>query len=286
MPRQRDPRFAKRLVGRRLRALRDGLGRTQQDVADSMDWSVSKLIRIENSSVGVSTSDLKALMLEYGVAEDEAATLIAVAKDSRRDPWYARYGDAVDGALRKLLAYEGSAVAAHQFQLEVVPGLLQTEEYARALLTLFLPADLVESAVAARMERQRHFFDDDAPDLTVVLWEAVLAPAVGGAPVMAGQLEHLLTMMNGPKVSIEVVPFSVGAHVGLEGSFTLLDLDVDADADTVLYVEGREDYLTNRDDELVAPYWTRFDALRKVAETSAAATAMLERHLSAHQQHR
>jgi transcriptional regulator with XRE-family HTH domain len=280
MPRQRDPRFSKRLLSRRLRALRDGLGRTQQEVADSMDWSVSKVIRIENSTVGISTSDLKALMLEYGVADDEANSLIATAKESRRDPWYAEFGDAVDGSLRKLLAYESSATVVHQFQLESIPGLLQTEEYARALLSVFKPANLVEQAVAARMARQRHFFDEEPPELNVILAESVLAQAVGGTAAMAAQLDHLLDMTKRPTVSVAVLPFAVGAHRGLEGSFTLLDLDADADADTVLYVEGREDYLTNRDNELVRGFWTRYEELAKVSETGEEARAVLERYLT------
>lgn len=283
MPRQRDPRFSKRLVSRRLRVLRDQVKRTQQEVADSMDWSVSKLIRIENATVGVSTSDLKALMLEYGATGDEVRTLITAAKDSRREPWYAKYGDAVDPSLRALLAYEGSANAVHQFQLEALPGLLQTEEYARALLSVFKPEHQVEAAVAARIERQRHFFDEDPPGLTVLLAEAVLPQAVGGRAVMADQLEHLLAMMSRPGVSVGVVPFSVGANLGMDCSFTLLDLDVAADADTVLYVENREEYLTNRDHERVQEFWTRFEALHKMAEMGEAARTILERHLAQHE---
>jgi hypothetical protein len=245
-----------------------------------MDWSVSKVIRIENSTVGISTSDLKALMLEYGVDDDEAAALIAIAKDSRRSPWYAEFGDAVDESLRRLLAYESSAMVLHQFQLEAMPGLLQTEEYARALFSVFKPADMVDRAVAARMERQRQFFDEESPELNVILAESVLAQAVGGAAAMAAQIDHLLTMMKRPKVSVSVLRFSVGAHRGLEGSFTLLDLDGDADADTVLYVEGREDYLTNRDNELVREYWTCYEELQKVSETGEAARTVMEKYLS------
>lgn len=282
MPRQRDPRFSKRLVSRRLRALRDELGRTQQEVADSMDWSVSKMIRIENSTVGVSTSDLKALMLEYGVPDDEAARLIAIAKDSRREPWYAEYGDVVDPSLRRLIAYESSATAVHQFQLEVVPGLLQTEDYARALLAAFKAGDELEAAVAVRMQRQRRFFEDDAPALTVVLAELALMQVIGGDDVMAQQIAHLLAMAAKPEVSIAILPLSAGSHVGLEGSFTLVDLDADADADTVVYDEKREDRLMSRDNELVQEYWTRFDTLQKMAETGEGVRDLLERHLAGH----
>lgn len=282
MSRQPDPRYLKRLVSRRLRELRSKTGRTQEDVAAAMDWSTSKVIRIENSTVGISTSDLKALMLEYGVENGEAAKLIDAAKASRQEPWYVRYGEAVDPALRLLLAYESVAVAMNQFQSDVLPGLLQTEDYARAVLTLALRPELVEPAVEARMERQRRLFGHEPwPKLHLVIAEHLLMYRIGGPEVTRGQLEHLVTAASRPEVSLSVVPVDTAGHPALGKSFTLLTLEDDADVDSVVYEESRgEEYLSNRDDELVRSYWSLFEQVEKVADTGEAAIAILNRHLS------
>lgn len=281
MPRQLDPRYLKRLVSRELRELRTRAGRTQEDVAATMDWSTSKLIRIENSTVGISTSDLKALMLEYGVANGEAARLVEAAKASRQEPWYARYGEAVDPALRLLLAYESVATQVYQFQSDVLPGLLQTEDYARAVLNLITRPDLVDSALEARMERQRRFFADEPwPTLRLIIAEHVLMQTIGGVEVTRAQLERLVTLAERPEVSISVVPADTGGHPALGKSFTLLTLE-HGDVDTVVYEESRGvEYLSNRDDDLVRGYWTLFEQVEKTADTGDAAIATIVRHLA------
>lgn len=276
MAREHDPRFSKRLVSRRLRGLRDQAERTQQDVADAMDWSVSKLIRIETATVGISISDLKALLMEYGVANGEAAALVAVAKEAKRQPWYASFGEAVSSSLRQLLVYESSAISISQFDIQVIPGLLQTEDYARALLALFHSDDQLDQAVEARMERQRRILDEEPPELRMIIDESVLGRAFGGPEVMGEQLEHLMALAERPGVLISVVPQSVG-HIGVTGSFELLDVQVDGESETVLYVEERPEYLTSRDDELIKTYWGRFEDIEKVAESGDAARALLKR---------
>jgi transcriptional regulator with XRE-family HTH domain len=282
MPRQRDPWVSKQLVSRRLRALRDQIGRTQRQVAESMDWSLSKLIRIENATVHISTSDLKALIREYEADDAAASALIDEAKASRQAPWYASYGTVVPPTLARAIAYESAARSIHQFQLQVVPGLVQTEAYARAVLGLFLHGEDLDKAVEVRMERRRRLFDDEPPGLHLVLDESVLLRMVGGVEVVRDQIEHLMTLAEQPWFSIAVMPLARGAYPGLHGSFTLMDLDTDIGVATVLdiEVERGEEYLTNRDDALAQTYWTRFEEIAQAAERDDAAIATLKRNLA------
>jgi transcriptional regulator with XRE-family HTH domain len=282
MPRQRDPWVSKQLVSRRLRAQRDRSGRTQREVAESLDISLSKVIRIENATVHVSTSDLKALIHEYEVDEATAAALLDEAKASRETPWYASYGDVVPSTLARAIAYESAARSIHQFQLQVVPGLVQTEAYAKAVLELFLPGEKVRKAVDVRMERSRRLLEDDAPDLHVILDESVLLRMVGGPDVMRMQIEHLMTLLDQPWFSISVVSLADGAHLGLPGSFTLMELDTDVEMATILdiEVENGADYLTNRDDTLAQKYWSRFEKIERAAKRGDDAIAILKRCLA------
>jgi transcriptional regulator with XRE-family HTH domain len=281
--RQRDPWFSKRLVSRRLRALRERRERTQQDVADSMEWSLSKLIRIENATVHISISDLKALLGEYGADQTETTALLDAARASRQEPWVAEYGSAVVPRLRRLIAYESAARSIYQFQLQVVPGLMQTEPYARALLASVLAdevvADQLDPAVAVRVERQRRLLDEDPPELNLIIDESVLRRPIGGVGVMRHQLEHLMAMADRPWLSVAVVPLTAGAHMGLNGSFSLMELEPEAGIDTVVDIgaEGGGEHLTSRDDELARKYWSRYDDLAKVADAGDAAMTILKR---------
>jgi len=279
MPRQRDPWVSKQLVSRRLRTLRDEADRTQREIAKSMDWSLSKLIRIENATVHISTSDLKVLLREYEVDDAAASVLIAEAKASRQAPWY---GDRVPSRLARAIAFESAARSIHQFQLQAVPGLVQTEAYARAVLELFLRGEELDRAVEVRMERRRRLLDDDPPELHLVLDESVLLRMVGGGDVMRDQIEYLMSLTEKSWFSIAVVPLARGAHLGLQGSFTLMELDPDVGFATVLdiEVERGEEYLTNRDDALAQTYWSRFEEIERAADREDAAIATLKRCLA------
>jgi transcriptional regulator with XRE-family HTH domain len=282
MPRQGHPWVAKKHVSRGLQDLRGRTGRTQEEVANSLEWSTSKLIRIENSTVGISISDLKTLLREYQASEDETELLITKARASREAPWDAVYEDVLNPVLRRLIAYESAARIIRQFQLQVVPGLLQTEAYARALLERFAPGEHLDQAVALRMERQQHVLGDDPADLDVIIDESVLMRPGGGPQAMRKQIEYLIDMAGEPHISIAVLPLATGVHIGLAGSFTLMNLDTEVEADTVVHVETErgEDHLLRRDDEVATKYWARYEDLNHRAEVGKAAMAMLTRHLA------
>jgi transcriptional regulator with XRE-family HTH domain len=242
MARRPDPRFQRRQVGRRLRRYREQAERQQQDVADTMDWSVSKLIRIENATVSVSTNDLKALLNEYDVSDSEViAELIGMAKEGRRQPWYAQYD--LDTAFQNLLAYESSAARIRVMHPYLVHGLLQTETYTRALLRSVYPEFSereLDQAVEIRTRRQEQLEEPDGPELVALIDEAALERPIGGPAVMLGQLRHLLAVLKRPRTSIRIIPFSAGGYTGLSGSFVLIDLDSSAPngADTVRVMQN------------------------------------------------
>ncbi|WP_051385716.1 helix-turn-helix domain-containing protein [Actinokineospora inagensis] len=278
MPRQRDPRFSKRQLGRLLRTFREQAGKTQPEVAATMDWSVSKLIRIEKAAVGVSTTDLRALLAEYGTTDAEVVNdLVEIAKESREQPWYARYDAITSEPFRRLLAYEGSAAAIHQFHPVLVPGHLQTADYARAVLSTVYTGVELDLALECRMRRQQRF-DTDRPKLSVLVDESAVRRTIGGPEVLRAQLRALLDRGAQDDTSIRVVPFSAGEHPGLAGAFMLLELD-DEIGDTVLFEEtAGKDYLATGDNDVVTAAWERYLAIEQAA-LSESDTASLLRHL-------
>ncbi|PPK70300.1 helix-turn-helix transcriptional regulator [Actinokineospora auranticolor] len=275
MTRQRDPRFSKRQLGRLLRTFREQAGKTQPEVATRMDWSVSKLTRIEKATVGISTTDLRALLAEYDMTDEELITdLTAVAKESREQPWYAPYDAVTTEPFRRLLAYEGSAVAIHQFHPLLIPGLLQTREYALAVLANHYSGHELELALEARMQRQARQAADPAR-LVMLIDEGAVRREIGGPEVLRAQLRALLTRAAEPATSIRVVPFTAGAHHGLSGGFMLLELDEEI-SDTVLFEEtAGKDYLANGDSDVVTTAWERFLAIEQTALSEPETAALL-----------
>ncbi|RLK54487.1 helix-turn-helix domain-containing protein [Actinokineospora cianjurensis] len=275
MPRQRDPRFSKRQLGRLLRTFREQAGKTQPEVATTMDWSVSKLIRIEKAAVGVSTTDLRALLAEYGMHDPEVvADLVEVAKESREQPWYARYDAVTSEPFRRLLAYEGSTAAIHQFHPVLVPGHLQTADYARAVLGSHYSGVDLDLAVECRLQRQ-YRFESDRPKMVALVDEAAVRRTIGGPEVLRAQLRHLLARSAEDCTTLRVVPFTSGAHPGMGGGFMLLELD-DEIGDTVLFEESvGKDYLATGDSEVVTAAWERFLAIEQLALSEADTTTLL-----------
>ncbi|HEY3609958.1 MAG TPA: helix-turn-helix transcriptional regulator [Pseudonocardiaceae bacterium] len=268
MARRPDPQFLRGQVSRRLRQLRDETGMTQQQAVARMDWSISKLIRIENANVSISTNDLRALLTLYGVGDQgEAKTLVARAKESRRQPWYADYGSVLNAQFRMLLAYESTASCIRQVHPSLVPGLLHTESYARTLLASVFSGKQLDLAVAARMARQSQLLSDP-PELTFLLDEAAIRRMIGGPEVMREQLTHLLDVMENSAVTIQLITFSSGMYAGLVEPFLFLRLDDDlgTGVDQVVFLENaRSDYLIHDDSEEIAAYAGKWNAAQRLA---------------------
>lgn len=265
-----SPIVQRRRVRAELRAARLKAKLTQEQVAKALDWSQSKVMRIEAGSVGVSTTDLKALLSVYGIDDTEQIDkLVALGKAARERGWWSNYRDALstgkNNELLQLIEYESGAAIRRQFEPLLVPGLLQTEEYARAMISAFASADRVEALVEIRMKRQKLLERPDAPQMFFILDEAVIHRLVGGKDAMRRQISRLIELGRRPHVTIEVVPFGAGAHLGLRGQFVVLEFP-DPEDDDVLYLENTGGDLIRREEsDQVLPYLEAFEQLRAIS---------------------
>jgi transcriptional regulator with XRE-family HTH domain len=266
-----------------LQSIRRDAGKTQEEVARALDWSPSKLIRIEGGNVSISTTDLQALLRHCGVTDaariDE---LSALARGARARGWWDPYKDDLnDSAYSTYIGYEMGASAVRSFSSLLIPGLLQTDEYARALTIEFVPyAPAAEAVIEVRLRRQEEMFAperEDPPQQHYVLDEAVIRRRVGGQVdpgIMPHQLDSLLEFSNRSDVTIEVIPFEKGSHFGMRGEFTILGFQDGPEG--VLYLESaraRGGDLTVADSDQIASYLEAFEHLRQLAlpvEESAA----------------
>jgi transcriptional regulator with XRE-family HTH domain len=236
------------IAGRRrlstvLRRAREELGYTQEQVAAAMDWSLSKIIRIEKGSVGVSTSDLRSLLNHYGVSQpDEVQRLIELARISRARPWWAPFREQLPShSFETLLGLESAASSIDIFHISVIPGLFQTDAYIEAFGENAQRALLSEEAARVRAEVRRHrqkevFTSDNQQRFTALLDEATLRRVAAGPTVMREQLAHLIDLAVRPNFSIRIIPFTAGPYVD-SGSFMVLSFPDDTDP-AVVYVEN------------------------------------------------
>lgn len=234
-----DPVAMRRRLRVELKRLRSQADLTQRQVANDLDWSPSKIIRIENGSVAVGVTDLRALLDRYGVHDKQAIDeLVEMARASKRQP-FSEYKEILAPETIKFFGYEASASIIRQFEPLVLPGLLQTEEYARAVLQIHeIPTDKADLYVESRHERQELFDRQNPPELFFIVDESVLLRPIGGRSAMRHQLQHLLQVATHPRVTIQVIPLSFGAYAGLRGPFALLEFP-SADDPDVLYLENR-----------------------------------------------
>jgi hypothetical protein len=207
-----------------------------------MDWSLSKLIRIETGAVSITTNDLRALAAHYRITDQSRVeTLLQLARAAReRSPWSA-YRDLVSPEFVSFLGYESAASVIRNFEPLLVPGLLQTEEYAREVLgELEGPyKQTVDALVDLRIERQELLTRDDPPRLHCVLDEAVIHRVVGGTEVMHRQLRHLKEMADRPNITLRIVPFSSGMYPRLRVPYVLFEFP-DPQDESILYIENEQ----------------------------------------------
>jgi transcriptional regulator with XRE-family HTH domain len=263
-----SPVVQRRRLRTELRRTRLDLGLTQEQVAAAMDWSLSKLIRIENGSVGISTNDLKAILAYYKITDEgRNVELLGLARGARERSWWSAYRDAPP-RLIQLIEYESAASIIRNFQPMLIPGLLQTEEYATTMIRNLSPAATAQEAktgVEIRMRRQQILQQAEIPLMFFILDEAAVRRLVGGPEAMRRQIQRLLEESEKPAVTIEIVPFSAGAHPGMQGPFMLFEFH-DAEDEDALYLEGASDSRFNRDDpEEISSFRDRFEVLRDLS---------------------
>jgi transcriptional regulator with XRE-family HTH domain len=279
MPTHQEPSFYRRRVREALRKAREGAGLTQREAARELDWSMSKLVRIEAGSVGVSITDLRAMLALYSFENDDQVNeLVEMARASKERPWFSKYEKVLSPAFAQYLGYESSASVIRGFQPLTIPGLLQTDDYARAVVEASR-VDQVDERVELRTTRQELLERTDRPEIYYVLDEAALHRNVGGVAVMRSQLRHLRDLAMEPRLSVRIVPFSAGAHASMKGSFTILEF-ADWDED-VLYLETAGGSVTSREDQkLIADYRENFELLTEMALEDQASVALIEEQIN------
>lgn len=220
------PTVRRYLLGRRLRKLREAKGLTAADAARYLGVTQPTISRIENGRNAILVRNVRLLCQLYEVEAPLLDTFIRLAEESDGVDWFAVYGDTVPDWFEFFAAAEADAAEILSYQAENVPGLLQVPEYVRAVRAAGrsdVSEDELQQSVEFRLARQRRL-DTDPPILRYVLNEAVVRRIVGGADTMRTQLRHLIELSEKDYVSLQVVPFSAGAHPGQAGSFTMLRL--------------------------------------------------------------
>lgn len=292
----RGPVVPRRRLGAELRALRDRAGLTIEEVAKELECSVSKVSRLETGQGIPKVRDVRDLLNRYGVTDQARRDrLIRWARDGQRQGWWQDFSDVLapdpEDPLRpdnfsRYVALEQDASELRSFENAVVHGLLQTEDYARAVLSALLTADpeVTERLVEFRMRRQeRLYVAEDPLKIHLIIEEDVLHRPVGGEQVKRAQLKRLLVDAQRPNITIQVLPFSVGTHPAVNGPFEVLtfpDLD---DADLV-YVESHlgEIYLEKERD--VEVYERMFDDLAGMALTPEQSMALAATFMQDHRE--
>jgi len=275
-----DPAIPRRRLRGKLREAREGSHLTREAAATELDWSLSKLVRIETGDQGISKTDLQALLQLYKVTnESTVEELTELARSGRGQPWWSSYREVVSRQYGQLLGYESSASYIHVMHPLLVPGLLHTDEYAFELRSAHKPEEQAKKLVDLLAQRQERLFDQPKPpEMAFIFGEEALNRWIGGPAVMRGQLRHLLKVAEGPSVSIQIVPCRAGAHPGLIGSFILLGLQ-DSGED-LLFLEGAGGDLVIRDDrEIITPFTNSFEKVQSRALSANETRTLIEQKI-------
>jgi transcriptional regulator with XRE-family HTH domain len=234
------PTVQRLLVGAKLRRLRTDMGLTREEAAEAIRASEWKIHRLENGQVGFKERDLVDLLERYGVTDpDEVQELLDLAREANIPGWWQRYGDVLPQWFRSYVDLESAAALIRTYEGQYVPGLLQTDDYMRAVVQgahLDESSEEVGRRVRLRMARQTVLTREHPPRLWAVVDEAALRRPVGGPGVMKGQLERLIDAAQLPNVTLQMLPLEVGAHPAMVGSFSVLRFP-DQELPDVVYLE-------------------------------------------------
>jgi transcriptional regulator with XRE-family HTH domain len=275
-----EPPVRRRLVGGALRRYRENMGYTLDDAARVLECDRSKISRMETGQRGIRPKDLRELLAEYGVPDREQAALVAIASRGGPHGWWQPFAEVLPGPLLDYVIMESAAAEIMSYEAQIVPSLLQTDDYARAIAAAgpgYATDAQRKDAVLAQAARRKAVLGDPAGRrLSVILGEAALYQAVGGPGVMAGQASHLVRLAGHvPGLTLQVLPFTAGAHAAA-GSASLAILRFpDAPGLGVVYLEALSGgvYLESQED--VARYIRAFALLRSAALSPAESTRLL-----------
>lgn len=283
-----SPTASRRRLRNTLRRARDVSGLTQEQVAEAMDWSLSKIIRIETGGVGISTNDLRQLLQLYRITDsEEISYLVELARIGRQRPWWTRYRDVLPPGYLAYVGLEDESSGLRIVSPAGIPGLFQTEEFANAVMDAVWWAiqvdtqgraepSLARERVTVRMTRQQAVLQrrDGPPEITAILDEAVLWRQIGGPEVLKRQLLHLVALGSRPDITIQVLPFR-SSVVNMMGYFAILEFPDPADPDAV-YVESPFEQSVV-EGAAVARYRDAFERLREASLDEDASIALIAR---------
>ncbi|HEY1918664.1 MAG TPA: helix-turn-helix transcriptional regulator [Streptosporangiaceae bacterium] len=274
---EHSPTVRRRRLASELRALREAARLTCEEVADHLECSASKISRVETGRVSVSPRDVRDMLDLYGVDPQRRDSLVQLARESRQKGWWHAYSDTMQPRFATYVGLEDAATEIRTYEINLVPGLLQTEDYARTVIAagnLTGTREDVERRVALRMARQPMLTGPNPPQLWAVLDEAVLHRTVGGRGQMRLQLEHLVEVAALPNVAVQVVPFGAGAYPGMGKPFVILAFPEREDPD-VVYLEDVASALYLEEVEQIDTYNMLFNHLRATALSFEESTALM-----------
>ncbi|MEU4893961.1 helix-turn-helix transcriptional regulator [Streptomyces sp. NPDC044780] len=257
------PTVGQMVLGMRLRDLREKAGVSYDQAARALHVNQTTVRRMEKAEVGLKLPYVEKLLQTYGAEQEEIDSFLALAEEANRPGWWHRFRDVLPDWFSLYVSLEGAASRIRAYEPHFIPGLLQTEEYARTLLSIGFPHGSdreLDRRVALRMERQELLNRPDGPHLWVVMDETVLRLSIGGPDVMRAQIDHLIEAVQRPNVTLQVVPFSAGPHPGMGGPFQLFRFQIPELPD-IVYAEGLTGagYLDQRSD--VAAYLEALDRM-------------------------
>ena len=278
MPGKRQtPTVRLRRLAAELRSLRAASGLTRDEVVERTGINSVTMYRIEHARVRPQTRTLRTLLDLYGVEKEPQADLVALLRDARERGWLHAYQSELPEQYTTYIGFEGEAESAWDYESLFVPGLLQTEDYARAVITGVLPfasRDEVERRVEVRMERQEVLKGDNPLQLWGICDEAALRRQVGSPAIMRAQFRHLIETSELPNVTFQVIPFDAGAHAGMPGSFIVLQFSEEAIPD-VIYIDSMAGDLFLEAESDVRRYKLVFEHLRAVSASPDASRSLL-----------
>jgi transcriptional regulator with XRE-family HTH domain len=282
---QGSPTVLRMILGRQLQALREQAGLSYQQAADAIFASEWTLRRIEAGKGALKPLNIKSLLITYGVTDvREIDAFLALARDASRPGWWHSYDDVLPEWFKVAVGLEESASLIRAYEPQVVPGLLQTEAYIRAITAASFPSEQEEDAerrVALRLARQDLLKRPAPPEYWVVLEETVLRRPIGGTDVMRGQIGHLIECAARPNITLQVLPFAAGWHPAMYGMFNLFRFPDDAIPDVVYSESLTSAYYLNKPEE-TSKYTEALDRMATMAATPDQSVSILREILKEH----
>ncbi|MEV4323009.1 helix-turn-helix transcriptional regulator [Microbispora rosea] len=268
------------LLGSQLRKLRESKGISRDQAGQCIRASESKISRMELGRVGFKERDVTDLLALYGVEDEETRDVVMNLVERANEPgWWHRFNDLLPSWFQAYVGLEEAAERIRTYEVQFVPGLLQTKEYARAVImagAVGAAPEEIARRVDLRLERQRILDGEDSPKFWAVIDEAALRRPIGGVEVMRGQIQHLIDLMNQPNVTIQVIPFSYGGHAAEGGAFSILRF-ADPDLPDIVYVEQLASALYLDKREEVDRYSEVMERLCAVSTTPTETVDLLRR---------